>query len=193
MVYKWAYVEEAGYSNKRDLHRTSKINIKDDYFSYWETPPWLLPPYEPQIVDSSNRPDSAAWDTFNITQVVKDSLNTQRKKVNFVLKLRDETETTSRKIQYRPDYLSDSDQGYTGSKLMVVYSQATKLDFKQIVHSSIKIKVIAVYSVNGKLICRENITERSAVGRLTDRLAQGSYLFNFQTEKGMFSVMHYLK
>ncbi len=182
--------DTAHNSMMRDLYRSDSADIRDDYFSYWETPPWNLPAYVGGILDSSSKTTVGAWDTFDITPVVLDSLRTERKKVTLLLKMRDETETTSRIMFYWADYPDSilDDPTYTGSQAMVVYSPKTPITEKPAKYQAGGgITGLTIFTANGRMIASSQGRSVPTADQLLKGSPAGIYVIRYETTTGQYS------
>ena len=196
MYRSWVTRQGAGkeLSMMRDLHRTSFINIAADYTGAFGLINTI--PFDSAIVDSCN--DSCygvvdpyvsftqgeGWDTFNITQVVLDSLNSVRKKVTLLGKLRDETVSDGRKIDYNPDVYFDSTKA---TKLMVIYSDGTSIQSRRLPGSTLAISqfsIARIYSLDGRCVCEMNSGNEASLIQTLNRQAKGIYLVNARLKDG---------
>jgi len=191
------YLETAFHSSVRELYRSSFIDIAETYDvwypNYWDQSTAALG----ALVDTFDAVDNKTpgWEEYNITEVVKDSLLSDRKKAAFILKLRDEFKSYSRLVDYQTDL--DNTTMIDTATLDPQYCDYTKFPYVQVVYgpgvSVVKRRItlnntssglIAIYSVSGRLLQSVNVPSGTEYLQVLKNLGYSSGAYIVQNMRG---------
>lgn len=169
-LYRIKFADSVGYDNTeevssvRELYRTEFINIDESYFiwypNYWRP----LLDADSELIDTFDAEDNMVkgWEHYDITQVVKDSLGSERNRVNLMLKMRDEKKSYNRLATYGYESDDTASGDISGvdpekvaqyPKVTIVYknTDALLLEKNNVNLTEIKDEVI-IYTLKGRLI-----------------------------------------
>ena len=201
MYRYWVTRQKDGWdhSMRRELHRTDFIAIDDDYtgkFDAFNRVTWHddVEAWCDDTIMGVNDPyksfdEGAGYETYDITQVVLDSLESTRKTVTLLGKLTDETPTYTRLVRYNDDVNFDTTKN---SRLVVVYGDDVGIGTVSIPSLTYRLTECASYTVttlSGRRI-GEVHSGATPIAAVLSGWAHGIYAVTRQTATGIIHTTH---
>lgn len=197
-LYRIKFADSVGYDNTeevssvRELYRTEFINIDESYFiwypNYWQP----LLDAGSELIDTFDAEDNMAkgWEHYDITEVVKDSLGSERNRVNLMLKMRNEKKSYNRLATYAYESDDTTNGDISGidpekvaqyPKVTIVYKNGDALlTEKHTIQLTGVMDRISLFALNGQLIRTfENRSIETVKNNVTGDISPGAYVLRW--------------
>lgn len=161
--------------------------------------PYYWPDYG-TLIDTFDAEDNftPGHEHYDITEVVKDSLKSVNKNVRMVLKVRDETKSYNRMVNYRSDWDNAVQTDTIGQhdttiaqwpKLTIVYEGAVSMSSMKSIKYSYddKIEKIKVFNASGREIGTHEVSNMKMVENIVNKKPNGFYFVQVYTSTGVFT------
>ncbi len=169
--------------------------MKESYFDMFY--PYYWPEYG-ALIDTFDAEDNftPGYEHFNITEVVKDSLKSKNKRVKMVLKVRDETKSYNRFVDYKSDWDNAVQTDTIGQhdttiaqwpKLTIVYDGPTSIIKEKKLNQSGSVKSVEIFNMNGRKIGNYKINHNNQVITILNKKSNGFYFVRYYTEHNVYT------